>query len=201
MLKLYGNMKSGPCKKVRYAAEAVGIPYEWVELDFAADTKTDEHLARHPAGKLPAMDDDGFVLFESDAICKYLARSRESALYPRDLKSFAVVEQWLLFVSNHVGAAMNKVAYNRVLAPLMGREVDSNSLKEGLSFLDRFLPVVDARLGAVSYLAGELSLADISLLSVFDYADAASVDLSGYEHLSRWLNEMRSQAFWKKFQT
>lgn len=198
MLKIYGHPRSGPSNKVRYTCEYLELDYEWTEIDLqAGEGRTEEYQNIHPAGKVPAMEDEGFVLFESRAICSYLCDRENSDLYPDGLKERAIVDQWMDFTVQHVYRAVTKVVYNRVFAPEMGREVDERSLEEGLKWLDRFFPIVEDRLSDYTNLAGDrLSLADFTLLSTTDYTNIGEIDLSKYSALSAWKERMEEQLFW-----
>lgn len=200
MLKVYGADLSSPALKVRYVANALEIPYEYQRVNvMGGENRTEAFLKLHPAAKIPVIDDDGFVLFESNAIIRYLADKSGSQFYPKDLKKRAIVDQWIDFTSLHVGMALNKVFYNRVIVHRIGGEVDETSLKEGLKFLDRFLPVVNNQLNKGKYLAGnELTLADFNLLAVLDPSEASGVDLKPYAAVSKWRDELRKQDFYQK---
>ena len=198
MLKIYGSDLSAPANKVRFAANAVGLKYEYIKIDLrAGDHQKPEFLKVNPIGKVPAIDDDGFKLFESNAIIKYLAVKNNSPLYPKDLKERAVVDQWIDFGSMHVGTALSKVIYNRLFAPLRNIPVDENSLKEGLSFLERFLPAVDEQLAKNKYIAGnKLTLADLNLVALFDPCEIANIDLSKYKNIINWRNALKKEKFY-----
>ncbi len=151
----------------------------------------------HPAGKVPVVDDDGFVLFESGAVIKYLANKKESDLYPKDLKRRALVDQWIDFSTLHIGNALNKVIFNRIFAPRTGRPVDEQSLKDGIMFLNRFLPIVEKQLSENVYLTGEnFSLADITLLSALDPAEIVEIDISKYPAIVQWRNALKRKDFY-----
>ena len=198
MLKIYGSDLSSPANKVRIAANAMGLKYEYVKVDLrAGEHQKPDFLKVNPVGKIPAIDDGGFKLFESNAILRYLADQNNSPLYPKDLKTRAVVDQWIDFGSMHVGLALSKVIYNRLFAPLRNIPVDESSLKEGLSFLDRFLPVVDEQLSKNKYITGTaLTLADINLLALFDPCEIAQIDLSKYKNIVNWRNALRQEKFY-----
>ena len=200
MLKIYGSDLSSPANKVRFAANVLGLKYDYIKIDLrSGEQQKPEFLKIHPAGKIPAIDDDGFILFESNAIIRYLADKNKSPLYPKDLRERALIEQWLDFGSLHVGAALAKVMYNRVFAPMRGVPVDESSLKEGLVFLERFLPVVEEQLGKNKFLAGnQRTLADINLLALIDPAEAASVDLAKYKNITKWRNALKKEEFYTK---
>ena len=120
-------------------------------------------------------------------------------MYPGGAKQRALVDQWADFVSHHIATAVGSVLFNRVFAPFLNEEVDERSITEGLSFLERFLPVVDTPLKERRYLAGgELTLADFSLLSALDPAEVAQVDLSGYLNITRWRQDLMGRDFYTK---
>lgn len=198
MLKIYGADLSTPSCKVRFVANAVGLAYEYKKVDLVkGENRSEAHLRLHPGGKVPVIDDDGFVLFESNAIIRYLAE--KSPLYPSGLRQRAVVDQWMDFVSHHIATALGRVLFNRVFAPFLKVEVDERGLSEGLSFLERFLPVVDTPLKERRYLAGsELTLADFNLLSALDPAEVAQVDLSGYLNITRWRKDLQGRDFYTR---
>jgi len=200
MLKIYGANLSSPANKIRMTAHVLDLEYEYIQINIReGENRTKEYLAVHPAGKVPAIDDDGFVLFESDAIIKYLATSEASSLYPDDIKQRAIIDQWIDFVSIHVSGAMGRVVFNRVFASFAKVPVDERSLNDGIKFLGRFLPVIDQQLSKSKYLAGErFSLADIDLLASIDPAEVADIDLSPYEHIVKWRNELKQKDFYMK---
>ena len=131
MLKIYGSDLSSPVNKVRFVANYLGLKYDYIIVKLReGEQNKPEFLRINPVGKIPAIDDDGFCLFESNAICRYLADKNQSAIYPKELKERANVDQWLDFGSMHVGAAVSKVVYNRIFAPMRKIEVDERSIKE-----------------------------------------------------------------------
>lgn len=200
MLIVYGANLSAPANKIRFVANALGLEYEYRKVNLRqGENKQGWFLKLHPAGKIPVVDDDGVIVFESNAIVKYLAQKHKSALYPPDLKERAIVDQWMDFVSMHIGAAMGRVLFNRVFAPFIGTEVDERSLKDGVSFLNRFLPVVDRQLRNNEYLAGpEMTLADFVLLATLDPVEVAGIDLSPYPEIVRWRQKLMEQEFYTK---
>ena len=200
MLKIYGADLSTPATKVRFTANLLGLKYDYRRVDLrGGEQQKPEFLKLHPAGKIPVIDDDGFVLFESNAIIRYLAEKNKSPLYPNDLKERAMVDEWMEFGSHHVGQAMSKVVYNRLFAPMRKVPVDEQSLKDGISFLERFLPVIDNQLGKNKFLAGnQLSLADINLLVILDPAEVATIDLSKYKNIVKWRNALQKEEFYTK---
>jgi glutathione S-transferase len=200
MLKIYGADLSAPANKVRFVANELGLEYDYIQISIRdGQNRTEEFLKLHPAGKVPVMDDDGFVLFESGAIIKYLAAKNNSSLFPDEPQKQALINQWMEFVAIHVNGAMGKVLFNRVFAPFAKVAVDERSLEDGVKFLGKFLPVVDNQLANNTYLAGnELSLADMTLLATLDPAEVGQMDLTSYAHINKWRSALKQKDFYTK---
>ena len=198
MLTIYGSDLSGPAIKVRLTASLLGINYKWQVINLReGEQKQEWFLKINPVGKIPALDDDGFHLFESNAICRYLCDKFNSPLYPEDIKERAIVEQWISFVSAHIGSNFMTIVYNRVFAPRMNRPVNDKAVSEALELLKQYFPVIEKELCQHQYIAsGKLSLADIVLLSNLEPAEMAQIDLSVYPKLTAWRNGLKNQPFY-----
>lgn len=200
MIKLYGVGFSNNVSKVRYCLHYLGLEYEWIQTNpIEGETQTEEYLAINPTGKIPAVKDNGLTIFESNAINRYFASKENSPIYPQDFRNRVVVDQWIDFPAIHIFHAMARVFFNRCLAPMMGREVDEGSIKAGLEFLERFLPVCEKQLGKNKFLTGgDFTLADINLLAILDPFELMQVSLEPYPNISKWRNDLKSQAFYQK---
>ncbi|MDD9817184.1 MAG: glutathione S-transferase family protein [Gammaproteobacteria bacterium] len=199
MLKIYGFELSMPANRVRMAVNAMGLEHEYIRVDLSkGEQKSPEHMRLHPAGKVPAMDDDGFALFESGAILRYLCRKSGSDYYPAEPQGQALADQWGDFAVLHVQAPMSRVLFNKIIAPRVGLEVDERSMQTGYEFLEQSLPVAEAQLGKADYLAGgRMTIADFCLLAAVDPADAIGLDLGQYRRLAAWRKALVSQAFYR----
>lgn len=200
MITLYGIGFSNNVVKVRYCLNYLGLEYTWVQTDpIKGETRTPEFLAINPLGKIPAIDIDGFKLFESNAIIKYLAAVNKSPLYPEDAKQRAIVDAWLDFSSIHVGNMMSRVLFNRVLAPMLGMKSDDAAIASGLEFLGKYFPQIEDQLSKNAYIAGkDISLADISLLAIIDTSTIAQISLTEYPLILKWSNALKAQPFYQK---
>jgi len=198
MLTIYGSDLSAPAIKVRLTASYLGLDYKWHLVNLReGEHKQEWFLKINPVGKVPAIDDNGFYLFESNTICKYLADKHESALYPKEIHQRAVVDQWIDYISFHVSANLMPVVYNRVFAPRMGRMVNERAITEGLEFLKQYLPLLEDRLARQAQVVGStITLADIVLLSVLEPAEVALFDLGAYPKLSAWRVALKQQKFY-----
>lgn len=199
MLKIYGHPLSAPTNKVRMCAHAAELDFEFVLIDLAkGEHKEPSFLAINPAGQVPAIDHDGFRLFESNAISKYLAKNK-AGLYPEDARTQALVDQWCDFVSNLVMPGVGRILFNKLVAPQIGVPVDRAAMEEGAQMLERALPIVETQLGQHAWMAGDaFSIADIALLSTIDPADAIELDLSPYPKLVAWRQDLSAQDFYTR---
>ena len=200
MLKIYGMEQSSNVNKVRFTANALGIEYELKLVNLLeGEQKSEKFLKLNPVGKVPVIQDGDFTMFESSAIIKYLSEKQNSDLYPKDLKARSIIDQWIDFSNIHVQGALNRVSFNRLVAPMIGAEVDENSLNFGLEMLGNYLPILDNQLSVSNYLVGdELTLADINLLAILDPAEVSGVDISGYKNLYDWFNNLKNKDFYTK---
>ncbi len=200
MLIVYGADLSSPSNKVRYAANALGLSYEYRKVNLMeGEHTTPDFLRLNPAGKIPVIDDDGFVLFESNAILRYLARKTGSPLYPTDPETRAVTDQWMDFASMHVAEAVGKIFFHRLVAPKIGAPPDEGAAAEGERLLRRFLPVIERRLRAARYMSGEeWTLADLALLAALDPVEAVGMDIRSFPRLVVWRDDLRRRDFYRR---
>ena len=200
MIKIYGAEFSNNVNKVRFTANALGLEYELIPVNLMeGEHMSEDFLKMNPMGKVPVMQDGNFTLFESMAISKYLADKQGSSLYPKDLQTRAIVDQWIDFCDIHVQTALNRVTFNRIIAQQIGAEVDQNSLDFGQEMLNKYFPALDEHLSQSQYLAGsEITLADINLLSILDPGEVSGVDISIYQNLNTWFQNMKQQDYYTK---
>lgn len=199
VLILYGTPLSSPANKIRFLLNYLGIPYEYKSVNLAAgEHKQADFLKINPYGKVPAIDDNGFKLAESNAILRYLADKHPSSLYPKNLEERAIVEQWLDFAANHISLATAKVMYNTYFYRLTGTAKDERSLQDGFSWLNAYLPMLEQQLTKQAYIAGnQLTIADFGLLAALDTVDLLKIDLSPYPRLNSWRQKLMAQSFYQ----
>ncbi len=194
MLKIY-TFPTFNSLKVLVTAEEAGLEYEMISVDLASgEQRTPEHLRRHPLGKVPVIEDDGLTLFESNAICRYLARTANHELYPASLTDQSLVDQWTDFVTLHVGRWLAQVYWEEVIKQRFNQAPEPVAMQEAQGFLKQQLPVFDAQLQGRDFLATErLSIADIIGFSYFTTQEQTSVDLSEYANIQRWYAAIKSR--------
>ena len=200
MIKLYGFEPSFPVNRVRLCLNAMEQEYQLVHINpLAGENQTDEYLKMSPSGKIPSLDDDGFALFESNAIMKYLCRKYKSDFYPSDITSQANVDKWLDFTTIHLGNGLAKVLFNKIIAGIVDAPVDEQSMADGYGFIERFLTVIDKQLGTSTYLASNsMTIADFCLLATVDPLEVIEVDVNDYPNVKAWREKLMQESFYKK---
>lgn len=198
MIKLYGFELSFPVNRVRLCLNAMNHEYEFIRINpLAGEAQTEDYLKINPGGKIPAIDDNGFTLFESNAIMKYLCRKYRSDFYPEDINAQADVDKWLDYTAIHLANGVGRVLFNKYLAKIVGVDVDERSLQDGYSFIERFLGIIDKQLGTSSFLASNtISIADFCLLATVDPAEAIEINMEDYPNVNAWRNKLMQESFY-----
>ena len=200
-MKLYGNDFSPNSSKVRFAANLMGIDYEFQTVDLAGgEQRTEAFRKITPVGRVPVLVDGDFIIFESNSIMRYLALKVESPLYPKDLKKRCLVDQWLDFSAIHMSAgAMSKIFFNTIVYKFINGTKDENSLKEGRQFLTNYLSIIETQLSHGPYVGGaDLSLADLSILAILDPCEVVDFDLAAFPKVVAWRKKLQAQPFYQK---
>jgi len=162
MLRVLGRLTSINVRKVTWALDEMGVPFErddWGKP--LRDPNVPEFLALNPNGQVPVLIDDGFVLWESTAILRYLAGKHGSALWPADARERALVDQWMTWQATDLGPSWGYI----VPALLRGTppEPDPERLAAaGAAWTTKMLVVERHLAGSGGFVAnGRFSLADI----------------------------------------
>lgn len=182
--QLYGNLGSGNVLKVKYIADAIGLPFVLHEVaSRTGATQTPQFLALNPAGQVPVVVlDDGRTLAQSNAILRYLAHG--SRFIPTDRYLAAKVDEWLFWEQySHeptVAVARALVTYDGIAIA----ELDPGLVARGNKALDR----MELALKDSAFLVGDaMTIADIALLAYTRQAEQGGFDLSGRPALLRWI--------------
>jgi glutathione S-transferase len=160
---------------------------------FEGEQKSAPHLARHPFGVVPVLEDGDFVLFESRAIMRYLAGP---AFVPVDRRLRARMDQWMSVDQAYVAPHTRALASERIVKKHAGRAPDASVMAASEDALGRAFRVLDAELGKTPYLAGDsISLADISLVPYVASTKMIEAErlLDGLPNLARWFETMRAR--------
>ena len=201
VMRLYNANFSPNALRVRAVAHELGVELEIVEVDIrAGDNRAAEFLARNSNAKVPVLEDGNFVLWESRAICAYLAGIRpEAGLYPDGLKTRALVDQWAWWQAIHLGPAMQKLSFELFLKEKFGMgDPDPTVVEAERKATDQFLAVLETGLDDKDWIAGALSLADFYLATTFMYRDQAGISLDEFPRIAGWIGRLEARDSWQK---
>jgi glutathione S-transferase len=164
MLKIWGRTNSTNVKKVLWMVEEIGMPYERIDAGGVFGVVNDpEFRAMNPNGLVPVIEDDGFILWESNTIVRYLsAKFGPDKFGPKDFAGKASAEKWMDWAQATVWPGFRDVFWNMVrFAP---EKRDMAAVERGIASTGKALAIADAVLEKQPYLSGEdCGLGDIPL--------------------------------------
>ncbi|WP_019832856.1 glutathione S-transferase family protein [Sphingomonas sp. PR090111-T3T-6A] len=190
MLKIWGHRAAPNVAKVVWACGELGLEHELIPVG-GPHGGLDEPAYRslNPNGRIPTLDDEGFILWESHAILRYLARREQAAgLYPADARQAAKVDQWLDWQAAHLAQAVRDLVRLTVKA---STPAPAERLAAAEAEADELFGIVDAALGTSPYVAGHaFTLADIPIGVAVRRWTTLPVKRASLPHLSRWFGEV-----------
>jgi len=184
-LKIYGIARTRAFR-VLWTAEELGIDYEHIAIETGpAGARQPGYLAVNPNGRLPAIDDDGFIMWESLAINIYLAKKHATGtLYPVTAQDEAKTAQWSLWAANEIERATNVWSFHAERLPTAER--DPAIAAAAIELLGPAFRVLDRTLANRPYLLGDrFTVADLNVASVA--LRSIAMDLSATPHYRDWL--------------
>jgi glutathione S-transferase len=189
---VFGASYSVYVRIVRLVLEEIGVPYQLVEIDiFAKETLPPDYADRHPFGRIPAFEHDGFRLFETDAIAGYIVEQfGGGALLPTDARQRARMRQIMRVLDNY---AYPQLVWG-VYVEEMERDRRGRLDAEELARAAKCLTVLSDLAGDDYMAGGRLSLADLWALPMLVYLDLAPAGrklLQDAPKLLAWLARMR----------
>jgi GSH-dependent disulfide-bond oxidoreductase len=175
--------------KVSVTLEEMGLPYTLHALDFQKqEQKAPEFLKINPNGRIPAIVDDGFAVFESGAIMIYLAE-KTGMLMPSDVQGRSRVIQWLMFQMGGIGPMMGQAnVFFRYFPEKIQPAIDRYQGESA-----RLFGVLDGQLKDNEWLAGDYSIADIANWCWVRIHEWSGVDITPFPHLQRWLDAIAAR--------
>lgn len=189
-MKIYGDMGSGNCYKIKLLLSLLNINHRWIHIDILKkDTQTQEFLSLNPNGKIPVLVlEDGRVLSESNAILGYLAEGTK--FISIDLFIKAKMYQWMFFeqYSHEPFIAVARFINKYLGLPEDRRNEYYNLRPKG----HKALSIMDKVLAEHDYLTGpQLTIADIALYAYTHVADEGGFDLKLYPNIQAWCQRIQ----------
>ncbi|KAJ7150725.1 glutathione S-transferase [Mycena filopes] len=200
ILKLHGSKFATCTRRVATVLHELKVPFELVEVDVMnGEHKTPAYLTKQPFGQIPYIDDDGFILFETRAICRYVtAKHPESGLIPTEPKANALFEQAAAAESANFDPSASTAGLELMKQKFFGMAADQELVDKELAALDKKLDGYERILAKYRYVAGET----ITLADLFHLPYASFVTLGGSDimtrrpNVARWYKELISRPSW-----
>ncbi len=195
---VYGAAMSPYVWSVRLTLAEKGVAHDLVSVGID-EFRSEAHLTRHPFGKIPAFEHDGFVLYETQAIMRYVDEAFPAApLQPIEVQPFARMNQIMGIVDNYLTPCLlANVIFHRMVAPRLGRTVDEEAIAAALPKVRHCLGEIARLAGEQPFLAGEaVTLADlmtIPQLYYFKKLPEGTAQFAELPALAAWVNRMEER--------
>ncbi|WP_387690369.1 glutathione S-transferase family protein [Photorhabdus sp. RM71S] len=164
MLTIWGRKNSSNVKKVLWCLKELGVPYNQVDIGGKFGKLDDpQYLKMNPNGKIPCLQEGDFILWESNAIVRYLAaKFGKDILYPQDLQERANADKWMDWVGSHLFPYIRQLMIGFIRTPEAER--DQKQIEQTLAEIEKLMKVLDNILAEQQYLSGDkFGMADIAL--------------------------------------
>ncbi|MGR8936132.1 MAG: glutathione S-transferase family protein [Gammaproteobacteria bacterium] len=188
MITLYDMALSGNCHKVRLLLSFLSLSYQTRPVDLlGGEQRSPDYLMLNPFAQVPALDDDGLIIRDSQAILVYLAK-RYGGLrwWPDDAYQLAQIAAWLSTAANEIfhGPAILRVHYK------FGRAIDVAKARQTA---EKVLGIIDRHLESREWLVGDtLSIADVAVYPYLALAPEGGIDIGAYTHIVAWFQRLRA---------
>ena len=199
MLKVWGRTNSSNVQKVLWCCGELDIPFERIDagMQFGVND-TPEYKAMNPNGLVPTIDDEGFVLWESHAIVRYLARKHGAGtLWPDDARVNADADRWMDWYHTTLWPDMGPLFWNLVRTAPDKRNMAL--VEEKRAKLAKSLAIVDAHLAGRDFLAGKtLTMGDVPMgIAAWRWFELP-IERPHLPHLERWYQRIRERPAYAK---
>ncbi len=191
MLHLWGRMSSINVRKVVWAAQELGLEFQRTEAGGQYGVvKTPEFMAQNPNSLVPLMQDDGFTLWESNVIVRYLcAKHAEGSLYPASFHGRFDAERWMDWQQTTLNPAGRDAFVQLVRKP--GGQVDAMKVEQSIAATEPLLDLLDAHLADRAFmLGGQFTMADIPVACEVHRWSGLPRERKPRPHLDAWYQQM-----------
>jgi glutathione S-transferase len=193
MIKLYSYGPSSNSRKVRAALAEKGLEFTRINIDLSKkEQKSPEYLKIHPFGQVPALDDEGFILYDSTVINEYLEDEYPyPPLMPKDSEGRARARLLEDLRDNHFNPAAGQL-YRELRKP--EGERDQKIIEQARGKITECLDRLEKELTGREYLAGDFSLADIAFYPNIDTLDHIQIQIDNhYPNVLAWIARLKSR--------
>jgi glutathione S-transferase len=194
MFNLYGYFTQNTLKTL-YVLEEVGADFNFHFVNLGTgEQKSEEFAEKTPMGKVPVLEHNGEYLFESGAICRYVANVTDSPLYPDNKMQRARVDQWMDYFSCHLGHWFNKLYFELAIKPKFNLgEADESGIAEANKFATQHMGTLDSLLESSDWLANDaLSIADLFAFAYIEQYRDVDFSIDDHAHVKAWVERIES---------
>ena len=199
MLKIWGRNTSINVQKTLWAVSELGLPHERIDIGGSFGKNNEPaYLAMNPNGLVPTLEEDDFLLWESNSIVRYLAaKYGPGTLEPVDLRERASASRWMDWQLTTAGPAIHGLFWGLIRTPPAKR--DHAHIDESRRKTTAAMKILDAQLGKTAHVAGErFSMGDIPVgLITYRYRRLVP-ERTGLENLERWYKSLEQRAAFKE---
>ncbi|KAF5287203.1 hypothetical protein FQA39_LY16022 [Lamprigera yunnana] len=189
-IDFYCTMGSGPCRLVGLVAKNLGIELNSKQLNLMNKEQLSPAFVKiNPQHCVPTIVDNGFALWEGNAIATYLIQKygKDDSLYPKDIKKRAVIDQRLYFANGVLYQRFAEYYYPVMMGTAEPDPEKYKKMQESFEFMESFLD-------GHQYIAGDtLSVADYAISTIVSTFLVAKFDLSSYKHVTKWYNKVKTE--------
>jgi len=194
MLKIWGRKNSNNVRKVLWCAEELGLPYERIDAGGAFGVVNDEeYRTKNPNRLVPLIEDDDFVLWESNAIVRYLcAKHADGGLQPAELRARASADRWMDWLTSSLAAPYRTVFWGMLRTAEADRDVAA--IEAARSLCANLLAVPEQTLARQPWLSGDaFGMGDIPLGSFIYAWFEMPIERPSLPHLEAWYARLRER--------
>ncbi len=176
------------------------LPVEIVMVDlFKGAHKAPAYVALNPSGKVPTLDDNGFVLTESWAIMGYLADQKPSSLYPTQIQARAHIQQWMFWAASQFTPQVSILNFENMLKAMFGMgPADPARVAGAEKELRTAAALLDAELSKHAWVAGDtLTIADFAIATPLMSTEQGKLPVTDFVHLQRWFSAIKALPAWQ----
>jgi glutathione S-transferase len=197
MIKLHGTSQSRAVRSL-WALEEVGAKYEHLPVNTTGESRKPEFLKINPNGHVPALEDNGVVIWESMAINLYVAEKYGKApLWPPTVEGHAACYQWSFWAMTEVEPPLLTLLMNRLFLPPGDR--DEKAALKAIETLQAPLAVLDNHLkGRDNLLGKDFTIADLNVASVMRLAQYVKFDFSATPEVGKWMQRCLGRPAFQK---
>lgn len=188
MIKLYRHPLSGHAHRAELFLSLLGLEYALIDVDLLnGEQKTKTFLKLNPLGQVPVLDDNGTIVYDSNAILIYLAKKYDDGHWlPEDAKSAAEIQQWLSLAAGPIASGPARAR----LITLFNANFNS---EETINNANALLNIINNKIAGKTFLLGDNpTIADIAAYSYIAHAPEGNVSLQPFTNINAWLKRVES---------